>query len=39
MRSLSPEQVELIVAGDAPDFDAAFSTFARLAGGLIVRLD
>ncbi|OIQ72488.1 hypothetical protein GALL_458830 [mine drainage metagenome] len=31
--------VEDLVAGGAPDFDAAFSTFALLAGGLIAGLD
>ena len=39
MRSLSPEQVELIVAGGTPDFDTAFSTFAFLTGELISRFD
>lgn len=31
--------VEDLVAGDAPDFDAAFSTFTLLAGKLIASLD
>lgn len=31
--------VEDLVAGGAPDFDAEFSTFTLLAGGLIARLD
>lgn len=31
--------VENLVAGGAPDFDVAFSTFMFLAGGLIARLD
>ena len=31
--------VEDLVAGDAPDFDAALSTFTLLAGGLIAGLD
>ncbi|HUW87529.1 MAG TPA: nucleotidyl transferase AbiEii/AbiGii toxin family protein [Candidatus Paceibacterota bacterium] len=31
--------VEDLVAGGAPDFDAALSTFALLAGGLIAELD
>lgn len=31
--------VEDLVAGDAPDFDAAFSTFTPLAAELIAELD